>query len=136
MTKIFEIYFSPQNLKIYTPIERSRRAELKYIIFDLFMTFICIKKLKNHRLIIEFDLWVQKFIEWRPKLKFCSQRILNMTMENNLKKNRTKSDMTPWLNNFFKIKNEIGAWKNEKINFYPRECIFFRTIFLKILLSR
>ena len=37
--------------------------------------------------------------------------------------------MTPWLNNFFKIKNEIGAWKNEKIKFFLRECIFFRTFF-------
>ena len=40
MTKIFEICISLQNIKIYTPIERSRQAELKNIYFDLICTFI------------------------------------------------------------------------------------------------
>jgi hypothetical protein len=56
LIKKFSKFFIPQNLKIYTSIERSRRAELKYIIFDLFMTFIYIKNSKNHRLRKEFDL--------------------------------------------------------------------------------
>ena len=36
------MFFSPQNLKIYTPIDRPNRAELKYkkyIIFDLTLEF-------------------------------------------------------------------------------------------------
>ncbi len=37
--------------------------------------------------------------------------------------------MTPLLNNIFKIIHEIGALKNEKINFFPRECIFFKNFF-------
>ena len=50
-------------------------------------------------------------------------------MENNLKETRTKSDMVPWLSNFFKLAHEIGALKNEKIN-------FSELFFLKILFSR
>jgi hypothetical protein len=45
-------YFSLQKINIYTPIDRSRRAKLKNICFDLFPY----KNSKNHRLIIEFDL--------------------------------------------------------------------------------
>ena len=51
---------------MYTPIERSRGTELKYIIFDSFMTFIWIhlkvinEEFKKHRLIIEFDFCNKK----------------------------------------------------------------------------
>ena len=48
MTKIFEICISLQNIKIYTPIKRSRRAELKNICFDLIWTFI--QKIKKQPL--------------------------------------------------------------------------------------
>ena len=61
MTKIFEISFFPQNLKIYTPIERSRRAELKYIIFDIIWTFFHVKKFKKPSL--KSQIW---FL--RPKI--------------------------------------------------------------------
>ena len=46
---------------------------------------------------------------------------------------RTKSDMIPWLNNFFmKLVNE-----KRKNQFFLRECLYFRTFFcFKILLSR
>ena len=42
-------YFSLQNLKMYTPIERSRWADYKYIIVDSFMTlkYFLVDKLTN-----------------------------------------------------------------------------------------
>ena len=49
MTKILKNIFFLQNINIYTPIDRSRQAELIYIIFDLIWNFFHIKKIKNHR---------------------------------------------------------------------------------------
>ena len=54
-----------------------------------------------------------------------------MTMENNLKKNPNKIGHDP-LNNFFKIKHEIGA----KSIFFPANAYFSELFVLKILLSR
>ena len=42
IAKIFEICILLQNINIYTPIDRYRRAELKYIIFELIWTLILI----------------------------------------------------------------------------------------------
>ena len=53
-----------------------------------------------------------------------------MTMKNNLKKTRTKSDMTPWLNNFFKLTHE----KTKKSIFSPGINIFPNFFFLKYFL--
>ena len=39
--------FSLQNITSYAPIDRSRRAELKYIIFYLIWTFFHVKKFKK-----------------------------------------------------------------------------------------
>ena len=43
------------------------------------------------------------------------------------KKIWTKSDVAPLLNNFFKMNPKIGICKNEKIDFFARECKYIPT---------
>ena len=48
MTKILQYICLFQNNKIYTPIDGSHRAELKFIVFDLIWPFLDKKYSKNH----------------------------------------------------------------------------------------
>ena len=48
------------------------------------------------------------------------------------KKARRKSDMTPWLNIFFKLTDEIGACKIEKSIFFSENSYFSGIFFSKI----
>ena len=45
--KNFRNLFFDKNISIYIPIDRSRRAEFKYIIFDLIWSFFDLKKFKK-----------------------------------------------------------------------------------------
>ena len=71
-----------------------------------------------------FNFKVKKFSFEGLNWKSASHKLL-IRLWGVKKKSASRLDITPWSYKSLKIYPEIEVWKNEKIDFFDRECIYF-----------